>query len=78
MTREEQMEDLLARTIAAASAQLSGMGRGKEPSDRLQGAIDEATELLGYDPIAKHDRGAALREESERLRAELRAKGVNG
>lgn len=45
-----EIEELLWKACYSAKRQLDGMGKGREPSPRLQDAIDRATELLGFDP----------------------------
>jgi len=48
--KTEQLRNALWAVCYTAKSQLDGMGRGKEPSPRLQGALDRAAELLGFDP----------------------------
>lgn len=45
-----EIEEALWRVCYSAKRQLDGMGKGREPSPRLQDALDRATELLGFDP----------------------------
>ena len=47
---EEELREALWKACYTAKRQLDGMGKGREPSPRLQDAIDRATELLGFDP----------------------------
>lgn len=72
--KERKLEELLTEALSAAHTQLAGMGRGKEPSERLSDVTKRAVALLGYDPIAKHDRHAESEAEIEQLRGELRAR----
>jgi len=48
--KTEQLRNALWRVCYSAKKQLDGMGKGREPSPRLQDGIDIATELLGFDP----------------------------
>ena len=62
MTREQRLEAALSEVCVAATRQLAGIGRGKEPSPRLQDAIDAASALLERDAAADpNDRHAAVK-----------------
>lgn len=47
---DEEVKNALWAVCYTAKRQLDGMGKGREPSPRLQEALDRATELLGFDP----------------------------
>lgn len=77
MGREQELEEALAEVCRAAAIQLAGMGKGREPSERLQDAFDKASALLGRDAATgPSDRHAAIKAENERLRAELEERGI--
>jgi hypothetical protein len=70
--RTAELEEALAEVCAAAAVQLSGMGKGVKPSQRLQEAFAKANVLLGREPsFDPSDRDQSLKDEIERLRAEL-------
>lgn len=62
--------DVIIELMVAAKRQLDGMGKGREPSPRLQEAFDAGVKYLGFDPLNIPD---PIQAENARLRAQLEA-----